>query len=258
MTDITEQIRLRIKLRARARADVAARMAALFRPARSVVATHDPRDPLAAALRHTARLSGLGELTVPPPGAALPQRLERTAALSRVRIVSCALVGEWWREEFVPLVARGRDDGAYWSVYRTPNGARVAWNGATGETFAVDAGFAAALESVAWHLVRLFPAGRIGMRAILRHLLYDVRKNLRIIILLSAMTSLLSCVSPLITSLVFSDVVPNADRPLLGQLVGLSALFAAMTCLVQYVYFQYVERMRTSSSLSLQLALVMG
>jgi len=244
-------------------ADAFDRFARLFKRTR-VEDDVDCDDPFAAAARRTARLCGIPDFKVAPTrvsessggfASAAAARLNRTADANHMRIVSCSLGGAWWREDILPFLVLGREDGAVWSVRRTSGGSVVAWNGATGEEYVVDARFAATLATVGWQFVRPFPPGPVSWRSVIRCLLAGNGRCLGYVVFLAVVMSALSCVAPIFTSMVFSDVVPNSDRSLLGQIAILSVMFTALDCLLQYVHLRNIHRFRFAGCYTLQLAL---
>lgn len=247
----------------RSMAEVRGRFSRLFR-SRGPKDAVDADDPLAAAARRTARLVGVGDLAVAPLrkggeqasfATAAASRLNRTAETNRMRIVSCSLSGSWWREELCPFLVLGREDGRAWSVSPGSRGKLVAWDGATGEEYVVDEAFAAAVDPVGWQFVCPFPPGPVSAASVVRCFLRGNSDCLWKVLALSVLMSLLSCVTPFFTSLVFSDIVPHADLPLLGQVAVLVMACAALGCVMQNLHARIVSRFHFAGCLSLQLAL---
>jgi len=232
--------------------------ARLFRRER-ITDLPDADDPVAAAARRTARFSGIDDLAVAEKrgdGASHDSaaRLNRTADENRLRIHTCPLAGRWWEGDILPLLVLGRTDATAWSV-RSVGGRTIAWNGATGAEFIVDAEFAAGLSSVGWHFVRPFPPGPVSWLSVVRCFLAGNERCLWHMLAFTILLSLSACVAPVVTSLVFSEVVPHADRSLLGQIALLAALFVALDCVLQRLHFQNIHRFRFAGCHALQLAL---
>ncbi|MGH9279515.1 MAG: NHLP bacteriocin export ABC transporter permease/ATPase subunit [Acidimicrobiales bacterium] len=134
------------------------------------------------------------------------------AAGCRTRIVS--LGGTWWSKPWMPLLAFTADDGHPVAVIPRRSG-HVMFDPATGETSAIDRRVAGRIAKQAYAVYGPLPDGAGSILTLLRSTLRRDHRNLRLLIALASLAALVTLVTPMITAVVYNQVLPQDDRSLL-------------------------------------------
>ena len=143
------------------------------------------------------------------------------AAGTRARIVE--LSPRWWRETAAPLIVVQGPQGRPVAVL--PRSARRwEWvDPASGARRRADRTFAATLAPDAVTFLRPLPAGKVGLREVIRLLYTGVRRSLWGAAAMGLLASVMSLVVPLATQIVYGDVFPSGERSLLFAVTALLA-----------------------------------
>ena len=182
--------------------------------------------PLLIACGAIARVQ---KITIQPPAASedlsLLQPIEAIARASQCRIRRVQLVGSWWQQEHGAILTYTNDnspvallpnqEGKGYLLFDPVRETRRLVTKAIAQTIATDAYvFYRPLPLVVHNIVELFQFGIEGYQ-----------KDILLIILVGALTTILGMVAPLATGMLIDKAIPDSDRLLLWQ-IGL-ALFAA-------------------------------
>ena len=230
-------------------------LSALFDSRRRIRRLPDGEDPVAAAAARVAAASGITGFTL-PKGATTQRRLELAEEAGRVRITPARLEGEWFRTIFAPVLLVAKDGSDAYAAISTSAGDAVAWSGATGRTYVIDGAFCETVEGMGWNFVKPFPKGPVTASRLLRLAASFCGRAVTAVALLALGGVLLEMVTPVVTSMIFSDVVPNANRTMLGMLFALLLVTAlAKTCL-ESISHVALMRIRDQVVFPTELALV--
>jgi ATP-binding cassette subfamily C protein len=167
------------------------------------------------------------------------ERLAAIARASGVRLRRVALREDWWTRDNGPLLARtlppeaaspsdDSDVPPVRPVALVPDapGRYRCIDPATGADAPLDAALAGRLYPFAYSFYRPFPDGPLAWTDVVRFGLRACRRDLLLVVLVSAAAGLLSTAAPVVTGLLINDVIPGAERP---RLVELTAMLLVVT-----------------------------
>ncbi len=191
-------------------------------------AEEDSPHPLIAACRAVAKEMGvricvprlaLGDLTV-----------ERIGEASGVRVRKVTLRGDWWKEYAGPMVATIGEDSLPLAILRSGSRYRI-WDPADGSFRACGRREAEALGNHGWILYRPFPDQAITLAGLLVFGLRGAGRDLATIGFVGLGSGLLGALTPLVTGIVFDQLIPGAERSSLlaaAGFLGIASLVAAL------------------------------
>lgn len=189
-------------------------------PALRAAASPEGEDPLVAAFRRVADAAGIAA-EPPPDWRALRCRdpLDSPARACRVRARRVALRGEWWRSDAGPMLARVAEGGHPVALLPSPRGGYELHDPREPRPTRVTAESAAAVAPFASVLYRSFSSLPVGLWQLLRFGLHGCRRDLLAVLGASVAAAALGLVPALAIGVLFSSVIPGAER---GQLLQLT------------------------------------
>lgn len=233
------------------------RLSVLFlsRRRRDVLAAQT-EDPLVAAVQMVAH--ALGVPFAPPPSSrrTRSQRdaVAQLARVSRLRTRRVVLSGEWWRQDSGPLLAFRKDSSQPVALLPRSAGSYEVVDPVDTSREPVDAQVAATLNPMAFtfypalgdHALKVWEVFKFGFQG--------VRSDLVMVVVLTLAGVLLGLVVPIVTGLIFDQVIPSADRRQLGFLAVALAVAAFTDILLSVTYSIAMVRVETKSETAMQAA----
>ena len=210
------------------------------------VISTESADPLLAACRLVAQPLGV-TIHQPPDfgsGEVANHTLSEIARASQIRMRLVLLRGDWWRRDNGPLLAyRGEDR---YPVALLPQAARryELHDPVTRERIPVDDAIAAELGTTAYMLYRPFPNRRLNWFDLVRFGTSDSRMDLLNLLLVGLATGILGLAVPVVTGIIFDDLIPAGDQPqlvLLGLILAVTAVATALFQVVRGVALLRIE-----------------
>jgi NHLM bacteriocin system ABC transporter ATP-binding protein len=203
-----------------------ARLATVMQPsAHAAASLDDTPDPLLAAARLVGAAQGISIRRPPDWQVELKEgdRLTQVCAASRVRSRRVILRESWWQRDNGPLIGFRVLDTQQKErrpVALLPTSARSyeMVDPVARTRTPVDAALAEALSGDAHMLYPSLPERAVTLADLLRLGLQGCRGDLSTVLLMGAAGGLLGMLLPILTSHVFGDVIPGADRGQLGQI----------------------------------------
>ncbi|RMH56969.1 MAG: NHLP bacteriocin export ABC transporter permease/ATPase subunit [Candidatus Hydrogenedentota bacterium] len=183
--------------------------------------------------------------------------LEAICRRSRIRHRRVALYGDWYRRDNGPLlVFRDKEHGAT-PVAAVPlsESQYEYFDPVTGATGILTRDVAATLDPFGVMFYPPLPAKPLHVFQLLRHGSRFVSKDLRRVLGLSLAAGALSLALPWATGLLFSDVIPSSERPLLLQVVLALLIASSVQTLFHFVRTIALTRMRARWGETVQAAL---
>ena len=207
-----------------------AQLAAASSDVESVVPAESQRgdDDLFEVCRLVAEQSGIA-LTAPPPSLAASSADAKLTAIARASGIPTRrvrLVGAWWKGGNAGALFGFRSDSRE-PVALLPSKQGYVEVSARGERRGVDSATASSLDSTAITFYRPLPARSVSFRELLRFGLAGSRRDLVTVGVLGLVISLIGLMVPVMTGVLFDDVVPAADRPQLLQ-IAMALVVAAV------------------------------
>ncbi len=229
-----EQERLRHKADADARvaSGALAGLARLMEPDGAAAAAADAADPLLAACRLVGRTQGIEFLAPPARQRRAKDPLREIALVSKVRFRRVALRGAWWEQDNGPLLCSVTETHAWAVALPLPSGHYELVDPTDGSRRRIDAVLAGTLDPFGVMFYRSFPPGPLSLSDVFEFGLRDLKRDMGLVVLLGVAGGLLGMATPLVTGMLFSTVIPTADR---GQLLELSlALVVAALAMAMF------------------------
>lgn len=174
------------------------------------------------------------------------------AARVATRVVS--LEGHWWQEDAGPMLAFAGDEREPVALLPTSAKSFEIFYPADGRRIPVSAASAARISEEAYSLYPGFAPRAIGVFDLLRLGLAGASNDLWVIAAAGMLGGLLSLGIPVLTSIVFDDVIPNAARRNLLQYTVLLVIAAAATSAFSYAQLVSLLRVRGKMDNRLQSA----
>lgn len=152
--------------------------------------------------------------------------LERLMRASDLRQRVITLEKGWYHRDFGPLLAFMQEDGRAVALIPRSKRAYQLADPIRGRVVAVTPEVAAELEPQGRMFYRPLPPGKVSGRTLLRHALHGLYGELGVVLLVGLLAALLSLLVPLMTEVIFSDIIPVGERSQLVQ-IGVGLLLAA-------------------------------
>jgi NHLM bacteriocin system ABC transporter ATP-binding protein len=190
-------------------------------------------EPLLRACEAVGRASGIA--IQPPVGIlrGIKQRdpVSAIAKASGVRVRLVLLRDEWWKQDNGPLLgfltAQNRPVAL---LPRSATRYRL-FDPVLHQTVNVTEAVAKDLKEVAYIFYRPFPARQIKVGDLLAVALRGGRRDIATIVLMGIATGLLAMLTPILTGIIFDDIIPGAQRHALTQLTVFLIISAFATAL---------------------------
>ncbi|QLA19101.1 NHLP bacteriocin export ABC transporter permease/ATPase subunit [Desulfolutivibrio sulfoxidireducens] len=221
----------------------------------------DPRDhpvsegsPLVAACELVARSLGVPAPAGRHVGEPEPADVPRAAESLGLRARPVTLRGQWWRDDSGPFVGFFDDGSPVALIARRP-GRYQAMHPASGESRPVTRELAARIGQKAWSFIRPFPDRPLCGRDLVRQGLHGCGRDAVTLVAGSVLMGLLGMAVPVVTGLVFSEIIPGANRSLLAQMAMLLASCALAGLLIEVARNIALQRFVALVDLNLEPAL---
>lgn len=254
-----EKARLAARMagQARARRDGVGSLAGLLSPGdRDAWELEGTHDPLWRAVRRVARELGvtLAEEPGGRPWRAGEDPSACLARLPRLRPRRVMLRGEWWRWDSGPLLAFRQEDGTPVALLRGGSSRYELAGPGDGRRVPVDESVAAALSPTAFTFHPTFGEQSLRVGDVFRFSFEAVRGDLWLVVVLTLAGVGLGLVAPVVTGLVFDQVIPAADRRQLGFLAAALGVAAFTDILMDVTRAVAIVRVETRSETRMQAA----
>lgn len=184
-------------------------------------------DPLFEACRRVAQVQAIKLKPHPDAVAGKPQAdpLTDIARASKVRLRRVALRGQWWQLDNGPLLAFRETDRQPVALLPASNQRYELYDPATGATQPVTAEVADTLHPFGYVFYRSLPDRPLTGLDLLKFGFHEIRNDLKLIGLMGLFIGLIGLVPPVLTKVLFDNVIPGADR---GQLMQLTLALVAV------------------------------
>ena len=212
----------------------------------------DSPDPLVAACRLVGRSLGV-TIKTPPNYDGLSERQDPLAEIvraSHLRIRMVLLRDDWWQRDNGPVLAfRGEDRDP---VALLPVNAQsyTMHDPAQLETLPVDDVVASELTGTAYAFYRPFPERPLSALDLLRFGIRGTGRDLLTLLVVSVAGGLLALLVPIVTGVVFDQLIPSGEQTqllVLGGVLAVSALAIALFQIARGIVLLRIEGRMDSS-----------
>lgn len=216
--------------------------------------------PLVEAARLVCRDQGM-ELE-PPPDAHAGHRVrirdpvEALARTSKIPSRKVILRGEWWKQDSGPLLAFVQQDGRPVALVRGRRSRYTMHDPTTGVKSPVNAEVAMTLRPTAYMFLRSFGASTLTPVALWKLGLRGIRRDFRSVIFLSGLTGLMALATPILSQILFDDIVPQANRAQLPVIATVLLVFAVVSAALGLVQGLVLLRVEAKMEMNMEAALM--
>ncbi len=212
----------------------------------------DSSDPLLAACRLVGEKLGIEVKEPPGPAKSKREPLDLIARASRFRTRQVLLKGEWWRKDNGPLLAWMAEDKRPVALLPVSAKTYALHDPGKGISIPVNRHAAGAIAPFAATFHRPLPDRPVAGRDLLKISLFGCAGELKIVFLLAIVGSLLGLLTPIATGIIYSSVIPAANRSLLSQIAFILATLTLTTTMFEITKGIAMLRVESKMDTSLQ------
>lgn len=173
------------------------------------------------------------------------------AQASKVRVRKIILRGVWWKEENGHLLAFHKEDKRPVSLIQE-TGRYMMKDPTSEEEIVVNHEVAAQLEPISYMFFYGFGQQMTNVKKLLGFALQGVKKDAKFLILAALAGSVIGLLVPIMSGIIFDDVIPSADRSLHLEIFVILIMIALVSAGLQLVKGVLQIRVETKSSINAQ------
>ncbi len=186
----------------------------------------------------------------------LTGKLQAIAQVSNVRIRKVILRGEWWKMENGHLLAFTEADKEPVALIQTsPNSYEIKYTGSK-TTERVTGEIAQSLEPIAYMFLYPFDQRMTSVRKVWNFAMRGLYQDGALIILAAFVGSLIGLIPPILSAVLFDDVIPQADRNFLYEVFGIMVVVGVVKALLDLAEGILMLRLETKSNINVQAGLI--
>lgn len=182
----------------------------------------------------------------------LTNQLFAIGQASNVRIRKVILRGTWWKEENGHMLAFTKADKKPIALVQKDAESYVFRDVSTGKEEIVTGDFADTLEPIAYMFFFAFDSKMTSLKKIMKFAIQGVQRDAKFLILAAFAGSLLGLLVPILSGVMFDDVIPTADRGLLFEVFSIMLVIGVVSALLQLIQGVLQLRVETKSNVNLQ------
>jgi len=186
----------------------------------------------------------------------LTGQLDAIIQVSNIRTRKVILRGRWWEEENGHLLAFTRDDKEPVALIQDLKGFYTIKNPVTKTNEKVTDEIAQNLEPISYMFLYAFDEQMTSIWKIGNFASKALRLDSAYIILAAFAGSLIGLLVPVLSGILFDDVIPQADRSFLWEVFGIMLVIALVQALLELVKGILLLRVETKSNISVQAGLM--
>jgi len=186
----------------------------------------------------------------------LTGQLNAIAQVSNVRTRKVILRGNWWKEENGHLLAFTKEDKEPVALIQQPGGSYIINNTSSKTQQTVTPEIAASLEPIAYMFLYAFDQPMTSVQKLWSFGIKGLQLDATYIVLAALAGSLISLLTPILSGILFDDVIPQADRSFLVEVVGIMLVIGIVKALLQLVRGILLLRVETKSNITIQAGLM--
>ncbi|WP_257669666.1 NHLP bacteriocin export ABC transporter permease/ATPase subunit [Parapedobacter tibetensis] len=171
---------------------------------------------------------------------------------SNVRIRKVILRGAWWKEENGHLLAFTKDEKQPVALLQSKANTYTLKDVRTSVDIPINEDIAQSLEPVAYMFFFAFNGKMASIKKIWNFAVRGVQQDAGYLVLAAFIGSLLGLLVPVLSGVMFDDVIPTADRTMLVEVFAIMLMIGIITALLQLIQGVLQLRVETKSNLNLQ------
>jgi len=174
------------------------------------------------------------------------------AQTSKVRVRKIILRGTWWKEENGHLLAFLKEDKRPVALIQKTPDSYLLKDVITGKEEIINYKIAEELEPICYMFFYGFEGTMSSVLKIANFALQGVKKDSKFLLLAALAGSLVGLLVPILSGIMFDDVIPTADRSLLFEMFSIMLIIGLVTAGLQLMQGVLQLRVETKSSINLQ------
>lgn len=179
-------------------------------------------------------------------------QLYAIAQSSKVRVRKIILRGSWWKDENGHLLAFYKEDKRPVALIQNTPGSYILKDVLTGKQEKVDYEIANLLEPICYMLFYGFNDIMTSVKKIGKFAAQGIKKDAKYLILAAFSGSLIGLLVPVLSGVMFDDVIPTADKSLHYEVFAIMLMLGLVTAGLQLVQGVLQLRVESKSSINLQ------
>ena len=174
------------------------------------------------------------------------------AKSSKVRVRKIILRDVWWKDENGHLLAFTKQKNEPVALIQKTSNTYFLKNLTTGFESIVNHQIAESLEPIGYMFFSGFDGKMDSIKKVLGFAMKGLRKDSKLLILASLAGSLIGLLIPVLSGIIFDDVIPTADRSIHFEVFGMMIMVGLITAGLQLVQGVLQLRVEAKSSINLQ------
>ncbi|MEO0472791.1 MAG: NHLP bacteriocin export ABC transporter permease/ATPase subunit, partial [Bacteroidota bacterium] len=176
--------------------------------------------------------------------------------VSNARIRKVVLRGEWWKDENGHLLAFTQEEKKPVALIQKSHDLYVMMDPETRSSIEVTEEVAAQLEPLAYMFFYAFDERMTSMKKIWNFAIKGLKKDALYIIIAALAGSLIGLLTPILSGVLFDDVIPQADRGFLFEVFIIMFFIGVVSAMLQLLQGTLLLRIETKSNINVQAALM--
>ena len=179
-------------------------------------------------------------------------QLNAIAKSSNVRVRKIILRGVWWKEENGHLLAFLKKENTPVALIQKKSGTYILKNTTTGEEKQVTSSVAEELDPIGYMFFSGFEKKMSSIKDVLAFAVKGVKNDAKFLITAAFAGSLIGLLVPVLSGIMFDDIIPTADRSLHFDIFVIMLITGVVTAGLQLAQGVLQMRVETKSSINLQ------
>ena len=179
-------------------------------------------------------------------------QLHIIAKSSKLRVRKIILRDTWWKDENGPLLAFTKNDKYPVALLQKTPSSYSLHNLSTGAESIVNHEIADTLEPIGYMFFAGFDSQMSSVKKVLSFAIKGVENNAKLLIIAALAGSLIGLLVPILSGVMYDEVVPTADRSLHVEIFGLMIMVGLIKAGLQLVEGVLQLRVESKSSINLQ------
>lgn len=179
-------------------------------------------------------------------------QLYAIAQASKVRVRKIILRGAWWKEENGHLLAFYKEDKRPVALIQSTSDSYLMKDVASGKEMKVNYEIAEQLEPIGYMFFYGFNDTMTSIKKIGRFALQGIKKDSKYLLLAAFAGSLIGLLVPILSGVMFDDVIPSADKSLHFEIFGIMLVLGLVTAGLSLIQGVLQLRVETKSSINMQ------
>jgi NHLM bacteriocin system ABC transporter ATP-binding protein len=186
----------------------------------------------------------------------LTGQLDAIAQVSNVRMRKVILRGKWWAEENGHLLAFTKEEKAPIALIQAKPGEYLLRNVADKSERIVTQTEAETLDPIAYMFLYSFNERMSSVKKIGKYAIRGLKLDGTYIIIAALAGSMIGLLTPMLSGVLFDDVIPQADRSFLWEVFSIMLIIGLVKALLELVRGILLLRVETKSNISIQAGLM--